>query len=217
MGISWAAEELLASQKYTGTESWFVCCLFVCWFVRWLVPFLLMVRLLFWWLVVCWLVRLLVGGCLISEVGSQCSVLLKKLTVAPYWNVWHAENEWKGGRPVGSNPLQMCKRNVHNEVALRDCVAAVGPQLFTVPPHCVMPHVEAATIGGLLKSALFLARIYLSVCLSLSQPSHIFRFVIGRKISFVCERKQTLSSMIDGKCHCWRSLATHRGTDLRTL
>jgi len=37
VGISRTAEELLASQKYTGTESWFVCCLFVDLFVSWLV------------------------------------------------------------------------------------------------------------------------------------------------------------------------------------
>jgi len=35
-------------------------------------------------MVVGWLVRLLVGGCLISKVGSRCSVFLKKLTVVLY-------------------------------------------------------------------------------------------------------------------------------------
>jgi hypothetical protein len=69
--------------------------------------------------------------------------------------------------------------SVHNHAA----------QLFAVPPHCVMLHAEAATIGGLAEDC-FVLDTDMSVCLSLLQPSPCLDFSLGRKyILFVKDSK----------------------------
>jgi len=76
---------------------------------------------------------------------------------------WHSAIVW---------PL-----SVHNYAA----------QLFAVPPHCVMLHTEAATIGGLAEECFVLGTdMCLSVCLSIALAAFTHLWICHWEANIFC-------------------------------